>query len=272
MRPSRVLATALLPLALVACGQSAKKAAPQVVQRPADVLRLAAEKTVAARTARMEMHISGGGLEMTGSGVTSLTEMKAVMTTKTSIGDRTVDSEVRVLGDVMWMTTPPGVAVQKPWLKIDVAALGKRLDVDIKALREMQQQNDPSQSLAYLQGASDDFAETGTADLRGTPTTIYKGTLNLAKARDGQRSERTRKAIESLITKLKSETLPITVWIDGDGRMRKMIQTIDLAKVTDGQASGTMTTTIEMYDFGAPVVVTPPPAAQVGDGGVLFRR
>lgn len=272
MRPSRLITTALLPLALVACGQSATKTPPQVVQRPVDVLRAAAEKTVSARTARMEMRVSGGGLEMTATGVTSLTEMKTVMKTKTSVGGTTVEGEARVLGDVMWMTTPPGVPVAKPWMKIDIAALGKSLDVDFEALANMQQQNDPAQSLAYLQGASDDIAEAGTEDLRGVKTTIYKGTFNLAKARDAQPQERTKKAIDSLIKKLKSDTMPVTVWIDADGRMRKMVQTIDLAKVTDGQASGDMTTTFEMYDFGVAVEVTPPPASQVGDGSVLFRK
>lgn len=265
----RLLAVLLVPALLAGCGESEP---PRVVQRPSEVLKLAGDRTTAAGTARMEMRVSGGGVELTGSGVTALQEIKGVMTTSTTVAGQTFDSEMRMLGDVLWMTAPPGVGSGKPWLKIDISEMLKRQDVDIDALTELQRQNDPTQSLAFLQGASDDIAAQGTEDLRGTRTTRYKGTLDLEKARDAAKSDAQRTMLDSAIRKLKTSTLPIEAWIDDEGRMRKIVQTMDLGLISDGQASGTMRLTFELYDFGVAVEVTPPPADQVGDGSALFPK
>jgi hypothetical protein len=61
------------------------------------------------------------------------------------------------------------------------------------------------------------------------------------------------------------------VWIDDEGRMRTMLQTIDLSKVAGAEGgAGALTTTFELYDFGTDLDVKPPPADQVGDGTALL--
>src|SRR5439155_14054622 len=76
-----------------------------------------------------------------------------------------------------------GIPGSKAWVKIDAAAAGQRIGVDLSALSTAQS-GDPSQTFDYLRGASDDVTRVGTDDVRGTQTTHYKDTLDLNKAAD----------------------------------------------------------------------------------------
>src|SRR5207248_7186265 len=84
------------------------------------------------------------------------------------------------------------------------------------------QSNDPTQGLGMVRGAANEVV-VGTEDVRGTPTTHYRVTVDLDKAiADAPSSER-----ESL-TKLSSlytvRTFPVDVWLDSGGRVRRYQQ------------------------------------------------
>lgn len=271
MRLRLLLTTALVVPALIACaskdGGNAQKN-DTIGQKPIDVVRAAAEKTIDAGSARMSMTMEGPGMSMTASGVTATDKVLGSMTMTMNAGGQKIDMEMRMLGQVMYMKMPGLPTGGKPWAKIDIEALSKQGNVDLAALSQIQQ-NDPKQALAYMRGMSDDVKEVGTEDVRGTATTKYEGTLDMNAAAKAQTDARVRAAIESVVKQLGTAKIPTTLWIDAEGRMRKMVQTIDLS-ATGGGASGTMTTTIEMYDFGVAVDVKAPPENEVGDGSALF--
>jgi hypothetical protein len=270
----RLLAATLLLPALAACGNADPKAkGPSVVQQPADVIRLAGDATTKAGSARMAMVMDGPGVTMHGEGVTALGEVKGTMSMTMSVAGQTIDMEMRMLGDVIWIKMPALTAETggKPWLELNLTELSKRADVDFEALQQFRQ-NDPTQSLAYLEGASDDVKEVGKEDVRGVATTKYQGTFDLSKAAKNAPTDRARKAIQSIADQLGGTTMPTTVWIDAEGRLRKMTQSIDLSKMKKAAgASGTMTVTMELFDFGVDVDVQQPPANEVGDGSVLLK-
>ncbi len=64
----------------------------------------------------------------------------------------------------------------------------------------------------------------------------------------------------------------MTVWVDAQGRLRKMVLSMDLAALAAkfGAPAGTrlaLVESVEMYDFGVPVSVQAPPhATQVRPG------
>lgn len=275
---TRLLATALLLPVLVACGAkdggsgAQKNDNPVVEQQPIDVLRAAAAKTAEGGTARVAMAVEGGGVSMTGTGVTSLTEVKGSMKMTMSAQGQNIDMEMLMLGNVMYMKMPM-LPTGGKWMELDLAELSKAGNVDLEALTQLQQ-NDPKQALTYLQGVSDDVKKEGTETVRGAETTKYTGTLDMSKAASAQKDERARKAIESVVKQMGATKIPMTVWIDAEGRMRKMVQTIDLSNATgEGMQglSGTMTTTFEMFDFGVALDVKAPPADQVTDGSALLN-
>ena len=77
---------------------------------------------------------------------------------------------------VIYMKFPPELASQlpggRPWIKIDLKEAGKQIGVDFEDLLQFQQA-DPTQSLQYLRGASEDFEKVGSEEVRGVETTHY---------------------------------------------------------------------------------------------------
>lgn len=152
---------------------------------------------------------------------------------------------------------PPG----KSWVKVDLNS----------ASGISQGQSDPCQGVDYLRGASDKVTRVGTEDVRGTPTTHYRTVADLKTA--AAKSPTGRAAIESTIKLLGSSTQPLDVWVDAQGRVRRLRYTIDLAKskatTSTSDVPGKVTFTLELFDFGVPVQVAIPPADQVADISAL---
>ena len=71
---------------------------------------------------------------------------------------------------------------------------------------------------------------------------------------------------------LHTSTMPVQVWLDAQGRVRQISYQLhestaasssSSAGTTTPAASGIETSTVDYYDFGTPVNVSPPPSAQV---------
>ena len=157
----------------------------------------------------------------------------------------------------------------KPWLKLDLEALGKQEGVNLGQLQQLSQ-GDPTQALSYLRAAGE-FAKVGTELVRGVETTHYKGTLDLDEVAAKLPADQ-RKSVEDVISQAGLARIPAEAWIDGDGLLRKM--TLVYAGVPgQGQAQGkaSLTLTIELFDFGSKVEIKPPPADQVSDLGELLK-
>ena len=97
---------------------------------------------------------------------------------------------------VYYMKLPQGAGLPLPpgkeWFKIDLKQLGQTQGLNLEQLTQLSQ-SDPSQALDFLQGASDDFHEVGTEDVRGEQTTHYAGTIDLEQGRR-ERACRSRRA------------------------------------------------------------------------------
>ena len=76
-----------------------------------------------------------------------------------------------------------------------------------------------------------------------------------------------RKALDAMKAKTGVTTIPVEVWIDAQGRARKLWSRIDMTKASDPASAkvGSITTTIDFYDFGTPVRINAPPPDQVAD-------
>ena len=159
----------------------------------------------------------------------------------------------------------------KPWVKIDVKAV---TGVDPSALGQGQA-NDPTQGLAFLRGVSGPVREVGHERVRGDDTTHYAVTVDLERA-VAQAPADQRAALQTLIDQVGVATLPVDVWIDGDNRVRREHLAYDLSKMhlpnQTTAPTGAIDATIELYDFGVPVVVNVPPPDQVTDLGALLQR
>jgi hypothetical protein len=162
-----------------------------------------------------------------------------------------VDLEMRVIGDTVYVRTG------SQWISETVASTGATTPV-------------PSDYLEYLQGISGAVRTEGHETLRGVDTTRYSATLDLDRALARLGSATQRATILHALDQFGLAKFPVTVWIDGGGRLRKMQLSIDLAAVAAkfGAPRGTrigLVESVEMYDFGVPVSVQAPPNATKAD-------
>jgi hypothetical protein len=160
-----------------------------------------------------------------------------VPSAETTIRARMVDDVMYVsFGDVAGAAgrALSSILDGREWLALDLAAVGMGAD------------NGTGGGLAHADpgGVLDLLREIGEVEtvgpetVRGVPTTHYRGTIDIA-------------------------SVPVDVWVDGDGRARKISATVDRAGIK-------VATEIEYYDFGVELDVDAPPADEVLDFTELF--
>jgi hypothetical protein len=165
--------------------------------------------------------------------------------------------------------TPAGVPPipeehHKPWTKLELPKELASRDPLSPGLGPIHDDTggDPTKALSYLKSATSKVERVGAEQVRGTATTRYAVTFDAAKVAAQAPKELQRVTEESGLAFPK----PADVWIDEQGRLRKIhyAVTLKVPKEMGATASQmTIETTQELYDFGVTVKVTPPPANQV---------
>ncbi len=237
---------------------------------PVDVVRAAPEKTIDAGTARVAINISfastGTTGAVTGEGAFDLQDARGAFTLNlgafgASFGATTLDAVLD--GSTIFLKVPPqltAAAGNKQWVRIDLATLSQQTGIDIGSLGQLQSV-DPGQALRFLEGAVDDMEEVGEEPVRGEQTTHYRGTVDLRRA-SAEVDADARAAVDQAIESLGTSTFPADVWVDDEGRMRKL--SFQIARSDGGpQTAGRLE--LELYDFGTEVDAQPPPPDQTGD-------
>jgi hypothetical protein len=263
----------LASVLLAACGTGNDVAAPSPKAEkptPLETLTLVSAKTSAAKTAKLAINVntslaSGQSQTVSARGAADFSARKIRMTMRAS--GQTV--QVVMIGTTMYMRLPgqepqPG----KPWLKLDLAALGKASGTNLNSLTQGAG-SDPTQALALLKGVSSNIREVGTEQVRGADTTHYKVTLDLRKAAN-QQSQAARKQVARFLEQSQVRSVPADVWVDGGGRLRRMRYAMKL-KPSGTTGTVTVRTSMEVFDFGTAVTVARPPASQVVDFADLLQ-
>ena len=163
-------------------------------------------------------------------------------------------------GLVYYMKLPPGAVPTlqgKQWFKIDLGELGQQTGLNLEQLTQLNQ-SDPSQALDFLRGAAKDFQKVGTEEVRGTQTTHYKGNVDLTKVAADAPAD-VQGVYRRLLQQSSEKMVPMDVWVDGKGLVRRIRFTQKLA------GGAAMSMDEDLYDFGTTVDATPPPASQVVD-------
>ena len=130
----------------------------------------------------------------------------------------------------------------KKWIELDLSSAAKGAGFSASAA------DGPKEGLKILERV-EDAKEIGKEDIDGVPTTHYKGTLPTPE--------------EVFGVKVEYSTLHVDVWIDGQGRVRRM-QTAVSGSVNEVEGSETNTElTIDYVEFGRVPKIEPPPADEV---------
>jgi hypothetical protein len=118
-----------------------------------------------------------------------------------------------------------------------------------------------------LKGAGQTVDEVGTEEIDGVPVTRFEGTIDPQAALRNADPDKVDQLREMLAQSGMDGPMPFTAWVDDDGVMRRMSQTVSYE--VGGGTAIEFTMTMDLYDLGAPVTVTPPPADQVRDASEL---
>lgn len=148
----------------------------------------------------------------------------------------------------------------KTWVSGDLQKLGVENGLD---LGQMGAATDPRDLVDLLRTASGGLDTVGTETLRGVETTHYRATLDpdeIAKLAGAGGKGHLADELAGEIEKSGLQSVPIDVWVDSESRLRRL--DAEIAAEPGGMQSSTKLS-LELYDYGAPVDVTAPPAASV---------
>ncbi len=149
------------------------------------------------------------------------------------------------------------------WIKIDLGRAGQAIGLDPQQL--LSGQSNPAQLLDYLKASSGSVTKVGTDLVRGVSCTHYRGAIDLAKLADASpaaQRAKVRAALQKLIAQFGSQQLPVDVWVDGKGLVRRI--SLSMSLPVSGQTVSSQIL-IELFDFGPTPTVTVPAASDVYD-------
>jgi hypothetical protein len=264
-RLSLIAALCLLAALLTACGGSDTLALDPVAE--------AAERTRQEGSAKVVMTMSAEAtgseafaMTGTGIGVFNNDDGSGRMDFTIEVEGEQADFESVFVMPVMYMRSsvfagelPDG----KSWMKIDLLRAGKELGFDMNALTGSK----PMDSLAALGSTSGDIEEVGVETVRGVSATHYRAEIDFEKAA-AEGPKEFRESMSRLVELTGMSTVPVEVWIDDEGLVRRFTQTWN--QKLPGEP-GRMHTemTMELYDFGPRIEVDAPPEEEVFDATAL---
>lgn len=179
------------------------------------------------------------------------------------------EAEIVFVEAVVYYRLPAGALPgEKRWLQLDLQSVADASSLDFGPLVQGSQA-DPSQYPLWLEALGPEMTKVGEEEVRGVATTHYRAEVALGllerQAPAGKEAE-WRAYVEILRGRLAADAIPVEVWVDADGLIRRLRHELAFA------AEGTSTAaTTELYDFGVPVDAEAPPPGQVAAIGDLIR-
>lgn len=265
MRTARLAAVAAAASLSLAAGCS-NEAVQEAAERSPDPVVASTARLADEGSARIavSMAVDGAPALLEGDGVADLGDGGDGSLTMVvqPPGAPAQEIELRAVDGTSYLRVP-GLEARQPgkrWLRIDPAApAGGQGPADALA------QQDPLAMVRLLESATD-FEEAGEGEVRGDHVTLHRGALDLAELAEAEEP-----GAAAQLRDMGLARVPAEVAVDDEGRLRRVAFTLDLAALAaasggatpGGPAEGTFT--VELFDFGTPVEVQAPPAAEVTD-------
>jgi hypothetical protein len=253
-------ATAALALAAAGCGGSSSPTSTADRLTPQAALAAAVENTAEVSSFRFALTSSttagGQAVEFSGGGVATSDGSAGEMTFALPGGAG--ELRQRIVDGVLYLELPQQAGV---FYELKVSDL---VDTSLAA------STDVTSGLQALRGVSDDAEEVGREQVRGEDTTHYRGTLDASAALEAVKGP-LRDQLESVLGSGGAKQVPFEAWIDGDGRIRQLDQTLTIENPQQPGQELEVSSRLEMYDFGVQVDVQAPPASAVRDGAPLLE-
>ena len=173
-------------------------------------------------------------------------------------------------GPVLYVQAPmlaSFIPAKTPWIKLDPSALPQSQG----QLGAATAAANPAAILAAIRDALT-VEEVGTETIDGSAATHYRASIDLVKllpllaslSADEPTDAEMQKA-KNKLEKLGMQSLPIDLWVDGDGFVTQVTFSLDLSKTDPATAGTSFAMTLSLSDIGSDISIDVPPASQVTD-------
>lgn len=149
------------------------------------------------------------------------------------------------------------------WMSLDFSSFGLERDSPLPS------NGDAMGELKLLEAATGGVRKLGTEDVRGVPTTRYRGTVGVAEQAKRLREEGAEKDLISY-AKENGTPLQIEAWIDADELVRRM-KYVKTDPAKDGKGPTTMDMRVDFLNFGGVPEIQVPDSSEVFDGTDLAK-
>jgi hypothetical protein len=162
----------------------------------------------------------------------------------------------------------------KTWMEIDLSKAAQADGIDLSQLSSLDE-TDPTQFLEYLRASSGGVTTVGHETVDGVPTTHYHATLQLSDILARLPSSAQAAAKAALEKLSDTGAIPVDVWVDAQGRVRRIQLSIGVSVPAgaSGSATGPIsvsgTTTMNFTSYGPVPPVAPPSSSEVFDATSL---
>jgi hypothetical protein len=162
----------------------------------------------------------------------------------------------------------------KPWVKLDISKAAAAAGIDTSQLGSLGQEEDPTKFLEYLRASSGGVVSLGSETVNGVPTTHYSATLQMSRILDrlpGAQQAAAKAALEKLGS---AGSIPVEVWVDAQGRVRRMQMSLSGLAGSGGSAAAAGiggSITIDFKSYGPVPAVVAPPASEVFDMSAMLK-
>lgn len=250
----RFLLILLACVALVGCGDAVTDG--QKIDNDANAITAAAEKTTEQDTVRIKLsgtaEVNGQAAETSGEGIVDLKRGASAVTTQATVGENQSESEAILLDGFMYLRQGG------QWGKINFdKVVGGGLADAINSAS-------PTQYLDLLEG-SGDVRTAGTEPIDGRRTTHYTATLDYEQLAESG-PEAIRGVAKKSLEFSASPTVPVEVWIDDSGLIRRQRLVFETKAVGSAPAQK-QDVTIDYVEYGvdASGISAPPDAIDLTD-------
>ncbi|HEU5473728.1 MAG TPA: hypothetical protein VFV67_24030 [Actinophytocola sp.] len=217
-----------------------------------------AKKSAEKQSAHVKMSMDAAGQSIGGEGNMRFGDQPAMEMTM-SIPEMATMT-MRLVDDVFYIKLPSELQPGKPWVKITAGGDDPMSKTLGSMVEQMKTNGNPAETLKQLQEAGT-IKSSKKEQLGGEETTHYEVVVDVAKAVEAQKDPEMKKMLEEA-TKAGLTEYPMDVWLNKDNLPVKIAIKMD---ITAGGQSQSVTMNMDYTDWGKPVEITAPPAAEVAE-------
>jgi hypothetical protein len=222
----------------------------------------AAVSHTGAQTARVSVttttQATGMSVSFTETGVFDFARDRGMLSMQSPMGMTAIflppEAYIKVSGD-----TGGSLPGGKSWIALDTGGLG---GLEGSLAGPFGGNADPADLLASLTAVSSSVTKLGASTVRGVPVTGYRVIIDPEKAAARLPGPERAGFLEFAKT-LGPGTIPVDVWLDGQNLVRRVTLSLRLPAGTGEPAGARVVESTDYYDFGVPVRISAPPAAEV---------